>query len=127
MVQGKEETEGRHGGLGLLGALHHRQHEHELGHERVSETNHDHEHDGGDVIVSSPMSWRPLRVMGVVRLMGGIVCSVPYKRFPPPLLGWPQVPDDHLHRVGAAGRGGRRRHRVPAGHRGVAAVARPHP
>ena len=73
MVQGKEETEGRHGGLGLLGALHQRQHEHELGHERVSETNHDHEHDGGDVIVGSPMSRRPLRVMGVVRLMGRIV------------------------------------------------------
>ena len=66
-------------------------------------------------------------MVGVVRLMGGIVGTVPYKRFPPPLLGWPQVPDDHLHRVGAAGRGGRRRHRVPAGHRGVAAVARPHP
>ena len=27
MVQGKEETEGRHGGLGLLGALH--EHEHD--------------------------------------------------------------------------------------------------
>ena len=47
MVQGKEETEGRHGGLGLLGALHEHEHDHEqvAGHEHKHEHGHEHEHE----------------------------------------------------------------------------------